>query len=403
MDKQQAKESTDLNSDFQLRAEFVESIDAISPRTWDRLMDDNNPFNNHAYLAALERSGCVCQRTGWKPLHLVVYHLTDIVAVMPLYIKSHSYGEYIFDWAWAEAYERHQIPYYPKLVSAIPFTPVTGKRIGIAADMPLLIVCDAITQVLGDISIENGFSSWHCLFLPKAQFSSMSQAHTAENACLTRLSTQFHWHNRDYKDFDGFLMSLTSRKRKDINKERGKLTPHKLSFEFVAASDTTAAMWQSFYACYRQTYAKRSGHAGYLNLAFFESIANTMPDNVLLLLVQDTQGQVVASALYFKSTTHLYGRYWGSLVDIDGLHFETCYYQGIEYCITEKLQVFDAGAQGEHKVSRGFEPIATYSTHEITHPEFRSAIESFTLQEADNIKSYMQQLTSKLPYRQAAD
>lgn len=403
MDKQQTKESVDLNGDFQLRAEFIKSIDAVSPKIWDRLMDDNNPFNNHAYLAALERSGCVCQRTGWKPLHLVVYHLTDIVAVMPLYIKSHSYGEYIFDWAWAEAYERHQIPYYPKLVSAIPFTPVTGKRIGIDADMPLQIVYDAITQVLGDISIENGFSSWHCLFLPKAQFSSMSQAHTAENACLTRLSTQFHWHNRDYKDFDGFLMSLTSRKRKDINKERAKLTPQKLSFEFVAASDTTAAMWQSFYACYRQTYAKRSGHAGYLNLAFFESIANTMPDNVLLLLVQDTQGQVVASALYFKSTTHLYGRYWGSLVDIDGLHFEACYYQGIEYCITEKLQVFDAGAQGEHKVARGFEPIATYSTHEITHSEFRSAIESFTLQEADNIKSYMQQLTSKLPYRQAAD
>ncbi|ACJ29599.1 Conserved hypothetical protein [Shewanella piezotolerans WP3] len=403
MDKQQAKESADLKSDFQLRVEFVESIDAISPETWDRLMDDSNPFNNHAYLAALERSGCVCLRTGWKPLHLVVYQLTDIVAVMPLYIKNHSYGEYIFDWAWAEAYERHQIPYYPKLVSAIPFTPVTGMRIGIEQTLEQKLVWEVINKALQTQLIEDGFSSWHCLFLPVSQLNNMSQPVEGGDACLTRLSTQFHWHNRDYNDFDGFLMSLTSRKRKDINKERAKLAPHELSFEFVEARDTTAAMWHGFYACYRQTYAKRSGHAGYLNLAFFESIASTMPDNVLLLLVRDTLGQVIASALYFKSKTHLYGRYWGSLVDINGLHFEACYYQGIDYCITQKLQVFDAGVQGEHKVARGFEPIATYSTHEITHPEFRSAIESFTFQEADNIKTYMQQLTSKLPYRKVAD
>ncbi|MCL1048040.1 GNAT family N-acetyltransferase [Shewanella abyssi] len=382
---------------------FVDAIDAVDASTWDDLMDDGNPFNQHAYLAALEASGCVSQQSGWTPLHLVVRQATRIVAVMPLYIKSHSYGEYIFDWAWAEAYDKHQIPYYPKLVSAIPFTPVTGARIGIATDVTAQQVWELIIQALDGSLIEHGFSSWHCLFLPKEQFIAMSQPAEDNPACLKRLSTQFHWKNRGYQSFDGFLNSLTSRKRKDINKERAKLTPHELSFEFVNAEQVTTAMWHTFYACYRQTYAKRSGHAGYLNLAFFESIANTMPDNVLLLLVRNIEGQVVASALYFKSKSHLYGRYWGSLVDIDGLHFEACYYQGIEYCIEHQLAVFDAGAQGEHKVARGFEPVATYSTHEVLHPEFRRAIESFTLQEADNIKTYMELLTSKLPYRQQAD
>ncbi|MDB2385961.1 GNAT family N-acetyltransferase [Shewanella sp.] len=384
----------------ELRVAYVDNITAIDPLCWDSLMADDNPFNRHAYLAALESSGCVDQQSGWIPHHLVVYERDVIVAVMPLYIKMHSYGEYIFDWAWAEAYDRHQIAYYPKLVSAIPFTPVTGRRVGIAKGIAAAQVWRVINAALNDELAGLGYSSWHCLFLPQQQLVNMSEAAPRDVRCLTRLSTQFHWYNRRYHVFDDFLNALTSRKRKEINKARTKLAVHDLRFEFVAAKDTTPIMWQHFYACYRHTYQKRSGHDGYLNLSFFERIASTMPDNVLLLLVLNSAGEIKGSALYFKSHTHLYGRYWGSLVDIDGLHFEACYYQGIEYCIKHQLEIFDAGAQGEHKVARGFEPTRTYSTHEIFEPAFRSAIADFTVQEANNVSTYMQQLTHKLPYRQ---
>ncbi|MEZ9593701.1 GNAT family N-acetyltransferase [Shewanella sp. 10N.261.52.F9] len=394
--------NSDLNS-LDYEVELVDAIAKIPAKSWNRLMADDNPFNQHEYLAALESSECVCTKTGWTPLHLLIKEVNThcakdtIVAVMPLYIKAHSYGEYVFDWAWADAFERHQLAYYPKLLSAVPFTPTTGKRLGIdktktQSEQHIIwqLVANTLTQCLS----EYDFSSWHCLFLPKAQFEQLSQTNS-----LQRLSTQFHWFNRDYTDFDNFLATLSSRKRKDIKKERAKASRANLSFEFIEGPDITTELWQLFYACYQQTYAKRSGHYGYLNLVFFETLGTTLNDAVILLVVRDNEQRIVASALYFKSATHLYGRYWGALVDIDGLHFEACYYQGIEYCIDNSLQVFDAGAQGEHKVPRGFEPIATYSNHEIAHQEFRQAIHSFTLQEAENIKIYMQQLKQKLPYK----
>ncbi|WOT03831.1 GNAT family N-acetyltransferase [Shewanella youngdeokensis] len=401
MEQHVVKSSSSNINDLELIVEFVDAIGAIDASVWDALMDDVNPFIQHAYLAALEQSGCVKAQTGWIPFHIRVRHASQTIAVMPLYIKLHSYGEYIFDWAWAEAYDKHQVPYYPKLVSAIPFTPVTGKRLGIANDFAnQAAVWAAVKQALDARLFKQGFSSWHCLFQTQQQFVELSAVAAGAGHCLSRLSTQFHWRNKGYRHFDDFLAGLTSRKRKDINKERAKLATYELQFEFKEPQVVTPAMWQTFYACYQQTYAKRSGHNGYLNLAFFESIAKSMPNNILLLLVKNTDGVVLACALYFKSNTHLYGRYWGCLVEIEGLHFESCYYQGIEYCIANNLAVFDAGAQGEHKVARGFEPIATYSTHEIAHPEFRSAIHSFTLQEAENIKTYMQQLSAKLPFRQ---
>lgn len=384
------------------QVEFIAAISQFSKENWNRLMRDSNPFNRYEYLAALESGGCVCTKTGWTPMHMLVRkvngdEIDDVIAVMPLYIKAHSYGEYIFDWAWADAYERHQIPYYPKLLAAIPFTPVTGMRLGSIFEHTSLqqqalwqVVNQALTRCLADY----GFSSWHCLFLPRSQFTQLSKQQN-----LQRLSTQFHWFNRNYADFNHFLASLTSRKRKDIKKERQKVSRVGLTFEFVEGDAVTIELWQYFYACYQSTYAKRSGHYGYLNLGFFEAIGSTLSEQIVLLLVRDPQSQIIASALYFKSATHLYGRYWGSLVDVDGLHFEACYYQGIEYCIANKLQVFDAGAQGEHKVSRGFQPVETFSNHEVAHGEFRSAIESFTQQEAQNIKIYMQELKAKLPYK----
>ncbi|WP_282446643.1 GNAT family N-acetyltransferase [Shewanella sp. 1CM18E] len=392
--------STSNISNAAYEIELVDAITKIPAACWNRLMADDNPFNRHEYLSALEVSGSVCTKTGWTPLHLLVKQQgekAEIVAVMPLYIKAHSYGEYVFDWAWADAYERHQLAYYPKLLSAIPFTPTTGKRLGIdksRTESEQKRIWQVVAGTLNRCLLEYDFSSWHCLFLPKGQFEQLS--HTKS---LQRLGTQFHWFNRQYQDFDSFLASLSSRKRKDIKKERAKVNDAQLSFEFIEGAQITAELWQQFYACYQQTYAKRSGHYGYLNQAFFETLGQTLTDAVILLVVSNSEQQLIASALFFKSNTHLYGRYWGALVDVDGLHFEACYYQGIEYCIKHGLQVFDAGAQGEHKVPRGFEPVATYSNHEIAHQEFRQAIHSFTLQEAENIKTYMQQLKLKLPYK----
>ena len=396
--------STEANTSALYEIELIDAIDKISADSWNDLMHDSNPFNCHEYLAALESSKSVCRETGWTPLHIVIrdtaHENQAVIAVMPMYIKAHSYGEYVFDWAWADAYERHQLAYYPKLVSSIPFTPVAGMRLGMPADLPSEIqqtLWQLVNQTLNGCLTEYGFSGWHCLFLPKTQCDDFSR-----QANMKRLGTQFHWFNRDYIDFQAFMSALTSRKRKDINKERQKVQRVNLSFEFVEGADVTAELWQVFSVCYQQTYAKRSGHYGYLNLAFFQTLGDSMPESIVLLLVRDLNEQIIASALYFKSATHLYGRYWGALTEIDGLHFEACYYQGIEYCIANGLKVFDAGAQGEHKVPRGFEPIETYSNHEIAHSEFRLAIESFTLQEAENIKTYMQQLKSKLPYKNRA-
>ncbi|WP_281171836.1 GNAT family N-acetyltransferase [Shewanella fidelis] len=398
--EQPNEEGVKKNCNPTYEVELVDAIVKVPADSWNNLMADDNPFNSHQYLLALESSDCVCSKTGWTPLHLLVKETGDkanIVAVMPLYIKAHSYGEYVFDWAWADAYERQQLTYYPKLLSAIPFTPTAGKRLGITTDKTeqerqqiYHLVADTLNQCL----VEYGFSSWHCLFLPEAQFKHFSQTQS-----LQRVGTQFHWFNRNYADFDSFLAALSSRKRKEIKKERAKVRAADLHFEFIEGAEITAELWLQFFACYQQTYAKRSGHYGYLNLDFFKSLSSTLADNVILLVVRDSEEQFIASALYFKSRSHLYGRYWGALTDVDGLHFEACYYQGIEYCINHGLQVFDAGAQGEHKVSRGFEPVATFSNHEIAHLEFRQAIHSFTLQEANNIKIYMQQLKQKLPYK----
>ncbi|MEI6859470.1 MAG: GNAT family N-acetyltransferase [Shewanella sp.] len=423
-----------------MKFEFSESISTIPADEWNALMQGDvkkrgkgvNPFICHAYLLALEDSGCVCQKSGWSPMHLSVLSHGKRIAVMPLYSKSHSYGEYVFDWAWAKAYERNNINYYPKLLSAIPFTPVTGNRLGIDKQLSELesqLIISLIIQTLSHKMRHGSYSSWHCLFMPEAQHRLISQSQpklepdstfNLEPKPLKRTGTQFHWHNRGYRVFDDFLCAMSSRKRKNIIKERNKAKSKGFSYRFITGAEVTDAQWQSFYYCYQLTYAKRSGHYGYLNLDFFRLIGKTMPQQVLLLVVEKPLPQlsapeclqehinseeelgdscIVAAALYFNSDTHLYGRYWGCLEPIDGLHFEACYYQGIEYCIKQGLQTFDAGAQGEHKIARGFEPVETYSNHEIAHPAFRDAIEDFTLQEIEQNKRYIFESAKSLPFK----
>ncbi|NRD73620.1 N-acetyltransferase [Shewanella sp. VB17] len=403
----------------EIRIEFASAITCIPADEWNALMADKlggvNPFTRHEYLAALEASNCVCSKTGWTPMHLMVLQGDRRLAVMPLYAKTHSYGEYVFDWAWAEAYERNNIEYYPKLLSAIPFTPVAGSRVGICTTLSVNETDSVWSAMVSKLSIlikRDGYSSWHCLFLPQCESTQFSN-----KGALARIGTQFHWKNHHYQSFDGFLASMHSRKRKTIRKERERIAQLGLNIRFINAKEVTQAQWQAFYQCYQMTYAKRSGHYGYLNLAFFKAIALSMPEQIMLLVVEandidsinveESEGKnrenpltrIIASALYFQSNTHLYGRYWGALERVEGLHFEVCYYQGIEYCIKQGLDTFDAGAQGEHKVPRGFEPIEIYSNHEIAHPAFRDAIDSFTLQECAQVRRYIQEMSKVLPFK----
>lgn len=428
----------------ELKVEFLPSIALIPATQWNTLMQGSansvNPFTRHQYLSALERSQCVCTLRGWTPMHLSVLCKGKRIAVMPLYNKTHSYGEYVFDWAWAEAYERNHIEYYPKLLSAIPFTPVTGNRMGIDISLSDKATDDVITfisQCLSQEMTRGEYSGWHCLFMPKAQHKRISNTQRTLSPTsisrkipveaglgleqglkpLKRTGTQFHWQNHDYLDFDDFLSAMSSRKRKNIIKERAKAKNQGYTFRFIAGELVTDAQWQVFYYCYQVTYAKRSGHYGYLNLAFFKLLGKTMAEQVQLLVVEKTitsaddttpfvsepdTGDIVAAALYFKSDTHLYGRYWGALEAADVLHFEACYYQGIEYCIKHGLDTFDAGAQGEHKIARGFEPVETYSNHEIAHPAFREAIEGYVQQESEQNSRYMVEAAKLLPFKDKA-
>lgn len=408
-------ESESLRSDL-LKSElfefqYVSRIEQIGESNWTAMMGRDNPFTRYAFLSALETSGCVGIESGWLPMHIIVKRGKELVALMPMYLKIHSYGEYVFDWAWAQAYERHQLEYYPKLVSAIPFTPISGTRIGFSEQLGIEQRIQ-LTKELGDylelLLTKVGGSSWHHLFHSKQE-----QQLLANAGYLTRLGTQFHWHNRGYDNFDEFLAQMSSRKRKNILKERRQLLGNGLSFQFIEGQDVSTAQLQHFSRCYQATYYKRSGHSGYLNLVFFTELVASMGDAIRLLIVSQETEQAeqmdqteqttipVAAALYFVSEDTLYGRYWGTLVELDGLHFETCYYQGIEYAIAHGLQTFDAGAQGEHKVLRGFEPIETYSAHEIMHDGFRVAIEDFTQQEKRQIAIYMEQLREVLPYKKA--
>lgn len=375
---------------------FVNSINTIDPSVWNEMFGVSHPFTRHEYLSALEMSGCVSAETGWTPMHLVVMDIDNVIALMPLYLKTHSWGEYVFDWAWAEAYERNHIEYYPKLVASIPFTPTTGQRIGFSAALSITAqqaLIESIQHFLSQTVIEHNWSSWHCLFIHEAQQHQFSQADA-----MQRLGCQFHWHNQGYADFNDFIARLTSRKRKNIIKER-TIARQQLQFSFIDGDKASPEQWQGFVRCYQNTYLKRSGHTGYLSPAFFEQIAATMGASIRLLIIEDVDGNLVASALYFVSDTHLFGRYWGALTECDGLHFEACYYQGIEFAIANQLMVFDAGAQGEHKVMRGFRPVKTFSSHFIAHEGFNDAIGHFCQQERAHIDIYMQQMCEQLPYK----
>jgi predicted N-acyltransferase len=373
------------------------SISEIPARLWDDLFGSENPFVQHAYLLALEKSDCVSRQTGWQPRHMVVSEKDRPVAVLPLYAKIHSYGEFVFDWGWAEAYERHGLNYYPKLITAIPFTPVAGPRVGISAEADPDEVFPVMLAALRQLAESNAYSSWHLLFpgirLQKALF-----AMKDGGAFLHREAVQFHWFNRDYHTFDDFLATLRSARRKNLKRERRRVAEQGVTLQRKTGAEISDEEWQGFYRCYMQTYQKRSGHDGYLNLEFFDHLRTTMTEQ-LMLVVARCDDEIVATSLFLFDHRRLYGRYWGSLQEISCLHFEACFYQGIEFCIERGLQEFDPGTQGEHKLMRGFEPVKSSSYHWIADSRFRAAIADFLQQEKRGMDSYQQQAKGYLPYR----
>ena len=382
-----------------LRIDFVESIEEIGSEIWNGLAGIDNPFTRYEFLHSLESTGCTTDDSGWKPYHILVTE-NDVetqsrrraIAAMPLYLKNNSWGEYVFDWSWAEAYTRHGMNYFPKFVTSIPFTPSVGTRMLIKEGIDNLAIARLIFEKVQLKAEALGASSWHILF-PK------EEEHKLLNSIgiSPRVATQFHWYNNSYNSFSDFLASLNARKRKAIKKERKQIEDEGIIFRQTDGADISETQWSDFYLFYQTTYLAR-GMQGYLDIEFFRKIGETMPEQILLInAVKDNRD--IAAALFFKSKDSLFGRYWGSRVEQQFLHFETCYYQGQEYAIENNLAVFDSGAQGEHKIQRGFEPIYTHSNHWIADQNFSRAIRNFLEEERGHIDQYKIQAESLLPFK----
>lgn len=369
---------------------LCDNIESIGRERWNALCGTDYPFLRYEFLHALERSGSTGGQSGWQPCHLALHDGDTPVFLMPLYLKTHSYGEYVFDWSWADAYQRYGYTYYPKLVSAIPFTPAYGPRFGTSLSESAL--AELLQQVIPEVTRQLNASSWHMLFPQQHQMEMITNPDF-----MPRLGAQYHWFNRNYRDFAHFLESFSSRKRKNLRKERDKVIAQGITLHTYQGHQISDQLLYDFYRFYQNTYLKR-GRRGYLTPDFFTRLRDSMPEQLVLVVAQK-EGSAVAAALSLRSSTTLYGRYWGCQERFDNLHFETCYYQGIEYCIREGLTRFDPGAQGEHKISRGFTPIETWSLHYIDEPAFRQPIARFLAEEQDLMREQIAELTTWLPFR----
>lgn len=377
-----------------MNIEYIDSIEHIAADAWNAIAGTDYPFTRHEFLHALERSGAADADSGWQAAHVLVRRNDALVAVMPLYRKTHSYGEYVFDWSWADAYRRYGYAYYPKLLCAIPFTPATGPRLCVRAGEDFAAVAAAVVNALQQ-HLCGVASSLHILFPDREAGAAFAALGLSE-----RTGVQYHWYNDGFADFDAFLATFNSRKRKSLRRERERVAEQGVTLRTLEGSAIGAQDWRLFHRFYQLTYAKRSGHRGYLNADFFQRIGATLAEHTVLTFA-DRGGETVAGALYFRDSRTLYGRYWGCVEELDALHFEACYYQGIEYCIRNGLQRFDPGAQGEHKIQRGFRPTRTRSYHWIENPQFRTAIDHFLAEERADLARYIEEASAALPFRQA--
>ena len=365
----------------------METLSGVDPEAWNTLTG-GSPLLSHAFLHALHETGCASAATGWRPQYILGYAGEDLVAVMPLYLKSHSYGEYVFDWSWADAYRRHGRRYYPKLLGAIPFTPATGPRL-IARDPAQRA---ALWQQALGLARRLRVSSLHVLFPGPVEAAEVTGLDV-----LHRHGIQFRWENQGHADFAAFLATFSHDKRKKIRQDRARVDNAGVTFRWLDGHSASAADWRFFYRCYANTYSEH-GSTPYLNLEFFRRIGDAMPAN-LLLVIGSRDGVPLCAALNVHDAHTLWGRYWGTCEFVSGLHFETCYYQAIEFCITRGIARFEGGAQGGHKLARGFLPVRTHSLHWIADPDFSGAIADFLLRESSDIGQVLDELRENSPFK----
>ncbi|MBL8515452.1 MAG: N-acetyltransferase [Betaproteobacteria bacterium] len=366
---------------------ILDSLADIPAADWDALTD-GNPTLSHAWLHSLQETGCANAESGWIPQTLTLWRENMLVAAMPLYVKLHSYGEYVFDWAWADAYERSGLPYFPKLLSAVPFTPCTGSRLMATNDADRLQLLELAVNAARSSEV----SSLHILFPPDAEIDLMEQ-----EGLMRRTTIQFHWRNAGFKSFDDYLAAMSHDKRKRIKQERRKVAEAGVTFQHLVGANIREEDWDFFHACYVKTYREHRS-TPYLNREFFTAIAERMSDN-LLMVVGRCRGQRICAALNLFNAHTLYGRYWGATDFVSGLHFDTCYYQAIQFCIERGIQLFEGGAQGAHKLARGFLPVKTWSAHWLKQPQFAKAVEDYLRRETSGIEERLDELSESSPFR----
>jgi uncharacterized protein len=373
-----------------LVARSLGAIAEVPAEQWNALGHGGVPFLRHEFLAALESAGAVGGDSGWTPAHVVLYEGATLVGALPLYRKSHSWGEFVFDFAWAQAYSRYGVPYYPKLVAATPFTPATGPRLLVRAGCEAARVRRALLAAALDQSPDA--SSAH------VEFATEEDARFLEaDGWLARIDCQFHWHNRGYQDFDGFLATFTAEKRKKAKRERRRVEEAGIAFRMRGGGDLSPAEWRRVYALHASTF-HRHGHEPYLTPAVFALLAASKAVEPKVLTAE-FQGEIIATAIFFRGADTLYGRYWGAAGEFHSLHFEACYHQGIEHCIREGLSHFEPGTQGEHKVARGFVPTLTHSAHLIRDARFREAIGRYLAEEREAVRAYANDVAAHAPFR----
>ena len=375
----------------EVELKVLDSLATIAAQEWDALID-SNPTLRHDYLQSMIVAGCTTAKSGWLPQFLTLWRdiagRQTLCGAVPLYVKSHSYGEYVFDWAWAEAYQRHGLNYFPKLLAAVPFTPCTGGRLLAKTSADRNILVDGLIS----LAEQSDVSSLHVLF-PNSDDHQL----LIDKGMMPRTSIQFHWQNAGYKNFDDFLALMSHDKRKKVKQERRKVVDAGITFKRLVGSEITAADWDFFVQCYDHTYRAHFS-TPYLNRKFFGFIGERMAENILLI-VAEREGKPIASALNLFSERTLYGRYWGGIAFHSGLHFETCYYQALEFCISRGIQVFEGGAQGEHKLARGFLPVKCHSAHWLKQPQFAKAVEDFLRRESGGMEQYVNELGESSPFK----
>ena len=375
-------------------ARILHGIDEIDPETWNRCANPTgepfNPFLAHSFLHALEASGSATARTGWQPFHLVLNEGDSVLGVVPMYVKGHSQGEYVFDYAWADAWHRAGGKYYPKLQGSVPFTPATGRRLLSASGDPKIE--QSLLGTCAQVAEQAGVSSLHFTFMPERQWRL-----AGEIGFLRRIDQQYHWHNPGYRNFEAFLVDLSSKKRKNLRRERRDALSQGISVEWITGTDLTEAHWDAFYRFYIDTGARKWG-SPYLTREFFSLVNESMAEHTLLVMCKRA-GRYIAGALNFIGGDALYGRNWGCIEDHRFLHFEVCYYQAMEFAIAQKLARVEAGAQGPHKVARGYLPQATYSAHWIRDPGLRDAVARFLREERHHVQQDIDWIEQHSPFK----